>query len=171
LRAWLPADGILACDVGAHTHIIASQWPIPAGGALLVSNGWSSMGYGIPAALGAAVACPKRKVACVVGDGGFMMQAGEMATAARLGLPVLFVVMQDGSLSLIEAKQIQRGFRVAGVKLGAPKPPEHYFGVPCLWARTEGEFRTALRRATKSRGPMIIKAEVDGSRYGEILYT
>jgi acetolactate synthase-1/2/3 large subunit len=171
LRAWLPDNGILACDVGAHTHIIASQWPLPAGGALLVSNGWSSMGYGIPAALAASLACPRREVVCVVGDGGFMMQAGEMATAARLGRPVLFVVMQDGSLSLVEAKQRRRGFRIAGVKLGAPSPPEHYFGVPCVWARTEGEFHTALRQARQRRGPMIIKAEVDGSRYGEILYT
>lgn len=171
LRAWLPADGILACDVGAHTHIIASQWPLPVGGTLLVSNGWSSMGYGIPAALAASLACPQRRVACVVGDGGFLMQAGEMATAARLGRPVLFVVLQDGSLSLIEAKQRRRGFRVAGVTLGTRRPPEHYFGVPCLWARSEAEFRVALQRARRSRGPMIIKAEVDGSRYGEILYT
>jgi acetolactate synthase I/II/III large subunit len=171
LRAWLPADGILACDVGAHTHLIASQWPVPGGGTLLVSNGWSSMGYGIPAAIGAALACPARRVACVVGDGGFLMQAGEMATAARLGCRVCFVILEDGSLSLIEAKQRRRGLSLTGVELPVTPPPAHYFGVPCLPARTPGEFRTALATARRARGPVAIAARVDGSRYGEILYT
>jgi acetolactate synthase I/II/III large subunit len=171
LRAWLPADGILACDVGAHTHLVASQWPVPEGGALLVSNGWSSMGYGIPAALGAKLASPAREVVCLVGDGGFLMQAGEMATASRLGCRVLFVVLEDGSLSLIEAKQRHRGFRVAGVRLPVTPSPEHYFGVPCLSARTPAEFRAALTRARRTRGPLVIAARVDGSRYSELLYT
>jgi acetolactate synthase-1/2/3 large subunit len=58
LRAWLPEDGILASDVGAHTHIIATQWPIAQPQNLLVSNGWSSMGYAIPAALATKLARP-----------------------------------------------------------------------------------------------------------------
>jgi acetolactate synthase-1/2/3 large subunit len=172
LRAWLPADGILACDVGAHTHLIATQWPVPAGGTLLVSNGWSSMGYGIPAALAATLAHPERTVACVVGDGGFLMQAGEMATAARLGARVLFVMLRDESLSLIHAKQRRRGYRIAGVDLPArqPDPPAHYFGVPCFPARSAREFRSALGRARRQRGPVVIEAIVDGSTYAELLY-
>ena len=172
LREWLPADGILACDVGAHTHLIASQWPVPAGGSLLVSNGWSSMGYGIPAALAAKLVRPHREVACVVGDGGFLMQAGEMATAARLGLPVAFVILRDESLSLIHAKQRRRGYRISGVGLPArrPVPPPHYFGVPCFPARSGREFRAALARLRRQRGPAVIEAIVDGSRYEELLY-
>ena len=172
LREWLPADGILACDVGAHTHLIASQWPVPVGGALLVSNGWSSMGYGIPAALAAKLVRPHRRVACVVGDGGFLMQAGEMATAARLGLPVVFVILRDESLSLIHAKQRRRGYRISGVGLPArrPVPPPHYFGVPCFPARSGREFRAALARVRRQRGPAVIEAMVDGSRYEELLY-
>ena len=54
LRATLPSDGILTCDVGAHTHLIGQLWPTPAPGHLLMTNGWSSMGFGIPAALAAA---------------------------------------------------------------------------------------------------------------------
>jgi acetolactate synthase-1/2/3 large subunit len=172
LREWLPADGILTCDVGAHTHLVATQWPVPRTGQLLVSNGWSSMGYAIPAALAAKLVRPTREVACVVGDGGFLMQAGEMATAARLGLRVLFVHLRDESLSLIEAKQRRRGFRMVGVRLPVrhPQPPAHYFGVPCVPARTPLEFRAALRRAARSRGPVVIEAIVDGGRYAELLY-
>ena len=171
LREWLPANGILACDVGAHTHIIATQWPVQDG-TLLVSNGWSSMGYGIPAAMAAKLVRPRREVACVVGDGGFLMQAGEMATAARLGIRVVFVILRDESLSLIHAKQRRRGYRITGVELPArcPMPPPHYFGVPCLPARSAREFRTALAHARRRRGPVIIEAMVDGSRYAELLY-
>jgi acetolactate synthase I/II/III large subunit len=172
LRDWLPADGILACDVGAHTHLIASQWPVPEGGTLLVSNGWSSMGYGIPAALAATLARPGREVACVVGDGGFLMQAGEMATAARLGSRALFVMLRDESLSLIHAKQRRRGYRITGVDLPVrdPVPPPHYFGVPCIPARSAREFRAALARVRRQRGPVVIEAVVDGSKYAELLY-
>jgi acetolactate synthase-1/2/3 large subunit len=172
LRAWLPADGILACDVGAHTHLVAAQWPVSRPDTLLVSNGWSSMGYAIPAALAAKLVRPDREVACVVGDGGFLMQAGEMATAARLGGRVTFVLLRDESLSLIRAKQNRRGYKSIGVGLpnGAMPPPAHYFGVPCVPARSAAEFGAALARARRSRGPVVIEAIVDGSRYEELLY-
>ncbi len=172
LRSWLPADGILTCDVGAHTHLVATQWPVLQPGTLLVSNGWSSMGYAIPAALAAKLIHPRREVACLVGDGGFLMLAGEMATASRLGLKVLFVVLRDGRLSLIEAKQRKRGYRVVGVNLFRRRsaPPPHYFGVPCLAARSPKDFRAALARAARQRGPVVIEAEVDGERYEELLY-
>ena len=172
LRAWLPEDGILTCDVGAHTHIIASQWPVTQPNTLLVSNGWSSMGYGIPAAMAATLAAPDREVACVVGDGGFLMQAGEMATAARLGRRVVFVILRDASLSLIEAKQLRKGFRIAGVRLFSEtvQPATNYFGVPCLPVRSAQEFRRALAVARSARGPVAIEAVVDGSLYPEILY-
>ena len=75
------------------------------------------MGYAIPAALAAKLARPNREVVCLMGDGGFLMQAGEMATTARLGLKILFVVLRDGSLSLIEAKQRKRGYPLVGVGL------------------------------------------------------
>ena len=172
LRTWLPASGILACDVGAHTHLVAAQWPVPRSGRLLVSNGWSSMGYAIPAALAAKLVQPRREVACVVGDGGFLMQAGEMITAARLRRQVVFVILRDESLSLIRAKQERREYRTVGVSLAARRrpTPRDYFGVPCLPARSAVEFRAALTQARRIPGPVVIEAIVDGSRYAELLY-
>ncbi len=58
VRRVLPADGVLAFDVGAHTHQIASQWAAPAPGRFLITNGWSSMGFGLPAAIAAKLAAP-----------------------------------------------------------------------------------------------------------------
>src|SRR5207249_6098015 len=62
VREVLPRDGILAFDVGAHTHQIASQWTAHAPRTFLITNGWSSMGFGLPAAIAAKLARPQRPV-------------------------------------------------------------------------------------------------------------
>jgi hypothetical protein len=56
----LPLDGIMACDVGAHTHLIGQMWRTPAPGLQLMTNGWSSMGFGVPAAIAAKICRPRQ---------------------------------------------------------------------------------------------------------------
>ncbi len=172
MRELLPADALLTCDVGAHTHLVATQWRVTVPETLLVSNGWSSMGYAIPAALGAKLAAPDRTVAAVMGDGCFLMMAGEMATAARLGLPVPFVILNDSWLSLIKVKQERRDYAYAGVEVccGPAEPPREYFGVPNLVARTPEEFHHALSQALRMNGPCVVEAMVRPEIYSTILY-
>jgi acetolactate synthase-1/2/3 large subunit len=172
LREALPREAIVTCDVGAHTHLVATQWRTYLPQTLLVSNGWSSMGYGIPAALGAKLACPDREVASIMGDGCFLMMAGEMATARRLGRKVLFVVLNDNWLALIKVKQERRKLALTGVQLAETNytPPEQYFGVPCRTARTPEEFRAAVRWALGTDGPAVVEAMVRPEIYSEILY-
>ena len=86
VRRVLPREGVLAFDVGAHTHQIASQWTAHAPRTFLITNGWSSMGFGIPGALAAKLARPDLPVVCVLGDGCFQMTCGEVAVARRVGL-------------------------------------------------------------------------------------
>jgi acetolactate synthase-1/2/3 large subunit len=74
--------GLLAYDVGAHTHQIATQWRTDLPGTCLATNGWSSMGFGMPAAYAAKMVYPDRTVVGVVGDGCFQMTAGELALAS-----------------------------------------------------------------------------------------
>lgn len=172
LREALPRDAIVTCDVGAHTHLVATQWRTVLPQTLLVSNGWSSMGYGIPAALAAKLACPDREVASIMGDGCLLMMAGEMATARRLGRKVLFLVLNDNWLALIKVKQERRKFELTGVQLGATNstPPDQYFGVPCRTARTPAECRAALQWALGTDGPTVVEAMVRPELYSEILY-
>jgi acetolactate synthase-1/2/3 large subunit len=108
MRELLPEDGVLVADVGAHTHIIGQLWDARGPGNFLVSNGWSSMGFGIPAAIAAKLIQPERPVVACVGDGGFLMMVGEINTAVRLQLPVVFVVLRDRFLSLIKVKQSRK---------------------------------------------------------------
>src|SRR6266508_2461174 len=93
VREVLPRDGVLAFDVGAHTHQIASQWPAHAPRTFLITNGWSSMGFGLPAAIAAKLASPERAVVALIGDGCFQMTCGEVAVARRLGLSLPIVVL------------------------------------------------------------------------------
>jgi acetolactate synthase-1/2/3 large subunit len=171
LREQLPADGILAYDVGAHTHQIASQWRTDRPRTLLATNGWSSMGYGMPAAYAAKLVHPDRAVACVVGDGGFQMTAGELALARRLNLAVALIVLNDGWLGLMKVKQEKRNYPLSGVRLGDPQPsPSHYFGVPCRPAKTAQEFRDALAWAFALGGPSVIETFVDAETYSATVF-
>lgn len=173
VRAVLPADGILAFDVGAHTHQIAGQWTARAPRTVLVTNGWSSMGFGIPAGIAAKLAAPDRPVVALVGDGCFQMTCGEVATARRLGLTLPIVVLDDGWLALIQVKQLRRRYPVYGTALqvDAPAdPPAHYFGAPAVAVRTPAELEKALREALRAPGPTVIEAIVDAAHYQETVY-
>ena len=86
---------------------------------MLISNGLSTMGFALPAAIGAALVDRSRAVVALTGDGGLLMCAGELLTAAREKLRVITVVLNDASLSLIEIKQQARRLPPAGVALGA----------------------------------------------------
>jgi acetolactate synthase-1/2/3 large subunit len=173
VRQVLPRDGVLAFDVGAHTHQIASQWGAHAPRTFLITNGWSSMGFGIPAAIAAKIARPDLSVVCIVGDGCFQMTCGEVAVAKRLGLTIPFVVLDDRWLSLIRVKQERRNFAYYGTTVipGAyTDPPAHYFGVPAVAARTPSALQSALRKAFSTDGPTVIEAIVDASHYSETVY-
>jgi acetolactate synthase-1/2/3 large subunit len=173
VRRVLPREGILAFDVGAHTHQIASQWAAPAPRTFLITNGWSSMGFGIPAAIAAKIARPALPVVCILGDGCFQMTCGELAVARRLGLNIPFVVLDDRWLSLIRVKQERRDFAYYGTTVVPGEygdPPPHYFGVPALAARTSSQLESALRAAFAAAGPTVIEAIVDGSHYSHTVY-
>ncbi len=171
MREKLPAGAILAYDVGAHTHQIATQWRTDLARTLLATNGWSSMGYGMPAALAAKLIYPERAIACVVGDGGFQMTAGELALARRLNLAVPIVVFNDGWLGLMKVKQERRHYPLSGVRLGDPPPsPSHYFGVPCRPAKTAAEFRHAFDWALALDAPSVVEAYVDAESYSATVY-
>ena len=171
LRGAVPADGILVYDVGAHTHQIATQWRTDLPNTCVSTNGWSSMGYGIPGAIAAKLAHPARRVVGVVGDGCFQMTAGELAVMRRLGLPLPIVVLNDGWLALIKLKQQGKGYGMDGSFLGEPPPPPaEYFGVPCRPVRNEDELRQALDWGFSLNGPAVIEAFIDPDSYAHTVY-
>ncbi|HTV38746.1 MAG TPA: thiamine pyrophosphate-dependent enzyme, partial [Xanthobacteraceae bacterium] len=173
VRRALPKEGVLAFDVGAHTHQIASQWTAHAPKSFLITNGWSSMGFGLPAAIAAKLARPDLPVVCLIGDGCFQMTCGEVAVAKRLGITLPIVVLDDKWLALIKVKQIRRQFRLYGTALQDEdygEPPAHYFGVPARGVRNAAALEEAITAALAAAGPTVIEAVVDSEHYIDTVY-
>ncbi|NLN16910.1 MAG: thiamine pyrophosphate-binding protein [Firmicutes bacterium] len=116
----LPRETLVTCDVGAHKILACQVWPTFAPGAFLVSNGLSTMGFSLPAAIAARLHDPERPLLCLTGDGGLGMVLGELETAARLGLGFPIILFVDGSLSLIKVKQEEKGYPTVGVDFSTP---------------------------------------------------
>jgi len=173
VRRALPREGLLAFDVGAHTHQIASQWSAHAPKTFHITNGWSSMGFGLPGAIAAKLARPDLPVVCLLGDGCFQMTCGEVATAKRLGITLPVVVLDDRWLALIKVKQIRRQFPLYGTELQAEayrEPPAHYFGVPARAANSADALEAAVKAALTAPGPTVIEAVVDSEHYIDTVY-
>lgn len=171
LREVLPEEGIMTCDVGAHTHLIGQKWPTPAPGRQIMTNGWSTMGFGIPAAIAAKLCKPDVAVCTVVGDGGFLMSAGELATAVRLNLPIVTVVLTDNDLALIRIKQEKKQNPIYGTPIREKGTigGDNIFGVPVLTASDRKGFHTALCEAFAAGKPMIVEALVSSREYDELV--
>ena len=98
------SDDIVISDVGTHKMWVAKFYPVYGNNTLLISNGFASMGFALPAAIGAKLTYPHKKVVAVCGDGGFLMNVQELETACRLGLNVVIVIFNDGGYDLIKWK-------------------------------------------------------------------
>lgn len=171
LRDVLPQEGIMTCDVGAHTHLIGQKWLTPSPGLQIMTNGWSTMGFGIPAAIAAKLCRPDVPVCAVVGDGGFLMSAGELATAVRNSAPVVIVVLSDNDLALIRIKQEKKGNPIYGTPIRAKGNigGDNIFGVDVLHASDREGLRTALEQAFAAGRPMIVEAMVSSREYDDLV--
>ena len=105
LREALPDEAIVACDQTGINYWMEWRFPVLAPRTFLYPVGSATLGYGVPAAIGAKLAKPDRPVVAVVGDGGFMYSVGELATAVKYRLPVVFLVMNDDRYGAIKYLQ------------------------------------------------------------------
>ncbi len=96
---------IVVTDVGKHQMWTAQSYPFTPGTGWLTSGGLGTMGFGLPTAIGAALAAPERKVVCVSGDGSLLMNIQEMATAAEQGVDVTVILMNNACLGLVHQQQ------------------------------------------------------------------
>jgi acetolactate synthase-1/2/3 large subunit len=167
LQDELPEDSILTADVGSHLHLIGQLWDTNEKGKLIMTNGWSGMGFGIPAAIAAQLNNPDATVVCVTGDGGFLMMAGEIMTLRRYNLPVIIVVFSDGELNLIKVKQSWKELPAYGTLLyqddlfGA----DTFLGIKVLRADSSDTMSKAVIEALSVNEPVIINAVIDPEDY------
>ncbi|UWR17168.1 thiamine pyrophosphate-binding protein [Sulfitobacter sp. M368] len=166
-RAVLPKGTIASADSGAHRILLSQMWECHAPRDLMQSSALCTMGCAVPMAIGAKLADPERNVVSFSGDAGFLMVAGELATAAELSLAPILVVFVDASLALIEKKQRERRLSNSGVDF-----PRHNFaamgvafGGRGATVRSRKALETALEQAMQADTFTVIAAVIDRGAY------
>jgi len=165
LREALKRDDILVSDVGDHKLWISRLFPTYEPNTVLISNGYASMGIGLPGAIAAKLVHPDRNVVAVCGDGGFLMTAHELETAVRLGIGVTVVVFHDNAYGSIKRKQLARFGRASGVDFGNPDFVQlaQSFNAQGYRPSRASELASILDNTLDSRKPSVIDVPVDYS--------
>jgi acetolactate synthase-1/2/3 large subunit len=120
LRSVIPDDAIVVTDSGLHQMSLRRHFTVRHPRGLIVPTNFQSMSYALPAAMGAALAAPQRRVVAVVGDGGMTMSGLELVTAVRERIPLTVVVFNDGAFGLIRNSQLADHGDSHGTELKGP---------------------------------------------------
>lgn len=163
----LAGTAIVTSDVGSHKLLVGQGWPATRPRSVLMTNGLSAMGFGVPAAIAAKLLRPDRPVAALVGDGGFAMVATEMRLAAALGLPIVVVVFVDGSLNRIELKQMAVSYPSVATRIEDTDLVQLAGAMGCDGVRVESraELDRALEGVAGLTRPLVVEARIDPAQY------
>ncbi|MGA2989603.1 MAG: thiamine pyrophosphate-binding protein [Candidatus Korobacteraceae bacterium] len=170
-REMLPSDGILCADIGAFNSMVHYLWKVRRPNTYFVTKGLSTMGFSLPAAVGAQLAMPERKVVCFIGDGSVLMCLSDLSLCSRLNLPITVVVFSDSALGLIKVKQLQKGMTPRGVDLQNPDFPKlaEAFGGTGYRVTTKAEFDKAMAASLSSDRFCLIEAVLKPEAYVDLI--
>jgi len=167
LRDHLGREALITTDVGSHKILACLEWPAYVPNRFLVSNGLSSMGYSLSAAIAAGLILRDTPVVCTTGDAGLLMSMSELSTLARLEVPVTVVVLKDHALDLIRSHQQRSGKPPFATEFTAPDFVQiaDAHGIPAQRVSSEDTLIEAVQRFVPSRKPALIEVEIDPSTY------
>jgi len=161
----LDESAIITTDVGQHQMWTAQAFPFRQPRQWLTSGGLGTMGFGLPAAIGAALACPDRQVICFSGDGSLLMNLQELATLAEENLNVKIVLFNNRQLGLVRQQQdlFYSGRHSASIFRGTPDFPAlaAAFGLPTCDLETCDAPHERLQTALSQPGPGLIHIPID----------
>jgi acetolactate synthase-1/2/3 large subunit len=156
-------DSIIVNDAGTHTTWVTLMISVKTPSGLLFSGSFGPMGYGIPAAIGAAFANPDKTVVAVVGDGDFQMTSQELATINEYDLPILVCIINNSSLRIIKQWQDRIYGKCYQVDLKNPdfiKLSQAYY-IPAMKVDSPGQISSAVYKALSFKKPYLIEIVVD----------
>ena len=153
-------DAIVTTDVGQHQMWVAQFYPFTKSRQLITSGGLGTMGFGLPAAIGAQLALPEQLVVAVVGDGGFQMTNQELATAVQYSLPVKILIMNNGYLGMVRQWQemfYDRTYSEVDISVAPDfvKLAEAY-GAAGFRAERPAELHSVLKAALSHKGVAVV---------------
>ena len=160
-----PDNTVIACDVGQHQMWVAQHYDFDHPRHHLTSGGLGTMGYGLPAAIGAQFADRKSTVINVTGDGSFMMNAQELATIRRYNLPVKLIVMDNQCLGMVRQQQeLFYGNRESQINLD--DNPDFVamaraFDIPALHINRTDQIRRGIETILAYSGPMLLHVAIN----------
>lgn len=165
IRKALQREDILISDVGAHKIWIGRFYPAYTPTNVVISNGFASMGFAVPAAIAGKLAYPGRAVVAAVGDGGFLMSMAELETAVRLNIPFVTVIFNDSCYGLIQWKQMVKYKRDFCVNVKNPDFVKlgESFGCRAYRVERADDLLPTLKAALEQNVPALIDCRVDYS--------
>jgi acetolactate synthase-1/2/3 large subunit len=159
------SDSIITTDVGQHQMWVAQAYPFSKPRTLLTSGGLGTMGFGLPAAIGAALANPGKKVICFSGDGSILMNIQELATLAELDLNITIVLLNNGHLGLVRQQQelFYQGNYIASKFDKQPDFPTiaKGFGIESFDLAHVADPEMSLHNALEQNKPCFINVPID----------
>jgi acetolactate synthase-1/2/3 large subunit len=165
----LDDNAIITSDVGQHQMWVAQAYPFRRSRQWLNSGGLGTMGFGFPAAIGAALAAPDRTVVCFSGDGSLKMNIQEMATAAQENVNVKIVLFNNQSLGLVHQQQnLFYGKRIMASRYERPTDflkIADGFGMRAVDLDPAPNPRATLAEALNTPGPCLIHASIDPNEF------
>jgi len=168
VAACVDDDAIVVTDVGQHQMWVAQAYPLRRPRQWLTSGGLGTMGFGVPAAIGAALAAPQRTVICFTGDGSILMNIQELITAAEVGANLKIVLMDNAALGLVHQQQsmfygqgpFASEFQLRPDFVAAARA----FGIAALDLEHTANPLAALADAFARPGPCLIRARIDATQ-------
>lgn len=156
-----PADIIVTTDVGQHQMWTAQCYPVTRPRQLLTSGSLGTMGFGLPAAVGAALANPSKRVVCFSGDGSILMNIQELATLAELDLDVTVIVFENGTLGMVWQQQKYLFEKIYSASVFTRNPDfvavARGFGLRAVDANVESDwYKTAF-----AKGACLVRLRID----------
>ncbi|MGH8049850.1 MAG: thiamine pyrophosphate-dependent enzyme, partial [Arenimonas sp.] len=144
---------------------VAQHWRVNRTSAHLSSGGLGTMGYGLPAAIGAQFAKPNATVICVSGDGSIMMNIQELATLKRYGIPVKIVLLDNSCLGMVRQWQ-ELFFAERYSEVDLSDNPDfaqlaRAFGIPAFTVERRDEVPAAIERILSEEGPLFCHVKID----------
>jgi acetolactate synthase-1/2/3 large subunit len=168
VAACLDNDATIATDVGQHQMWVAQAYPLRRPRQWLTSGGLGTMGFGVPAAIGAALAEPQRTVVCFTGDGSILMNIQELVTAAEENVNLKIVLMNNAVLGLVHQQQtLFYGERLFASQFkGMPDfvKAAQAFGIAAVDLDAAPNPCAALMEAIARPGPCLIHASIDAEQ-------